>query len=95
MPLIRRVPKRGFTNAPFKKEYVVVNVRDLNDLEDGTVVNLDFIHEKGLTKKKSKLLKILGEGELEKKLVVEAHRFSATAREKITKAGGEAKDLPC
>jgi large subunit ribosomal protein L15 len=95
MPLFRRVPKRGFTNAPFKKSFVVVNVRDLNDFEDGAVVNLAVILDKGLARKKANHLKILGEGELERKLVVEAHHFSGTAREKITKAGGEAKELKC
>jgi large subunit ribosomal protein L15 len=95
MPLIRRVPKRGFTNAPFKKTFAVVNVRDLNGFEDGSVVDLAAILEKGLARKKAKHLKILGEGELERKLVIEAHHFSGTAREKITKAGGEIKELKC
>jgi len=95
MPLVRRTPKRGFNNARFKTTFAVVNVRDLNQLEDGTTVTLELVLEKGLVRKKAKLLKVLGEGDLEKKLTVEAHRFSAGAREKITGAGGEVKELPC
>ncbi len=95
MPLVRRMPKRGFSNARFRKEFAVVNVRDLNALEDGTEVSLELILERGLAPKKSKLLKILGEGDLERKLEITAHRFSASAREKIEKAGGKVKELPC
>ncbi len=95
MPLFRRLPKRGFTNARFKKVYAVVNVRDLNVLDDGTNVTLELVLEKGLARKKAKLLKVLGEGDLEKKLTVEAHRFSGSAKEKIAKAGGEVKELSC
>jgi large subunit ribosomal protein L15 len=95
MPLARRMPKRGFTNARFRKVFAFVNVRDLNGLEDGTHVTLELILERGLAPKKSKLLKVLGEGDLERKLTVEAHKFSASAREKIEKAGGEVKELPC
>lgn len=95
MPLHRRIPKRGFTNARFKKVFAVVNVRDLNVLEDGTHVTLELVLERGLARKKAKLLKILGEGDLERKLTVEAHRFSATAKEKISGAGGEVKELSC
>lgn len=95
MPLFRRLPKRGFSNARFKKVFAVVNVRDLNALDDGTHVTIDLVLEHGLARKKAKLLKVLGEGDLEKKLTVEAHRFSASAKDKIAKAGGEVKELPC
>ena len=95
MPLFRRLPKVGFTNARFKKVFAVVNVRDLNVLEDGTHVTLELVLERGLARKKAKMLKVLGEGDLERKLTVEAHKFSASAKEKIAGAGGEAKELSC
>lgn len=88
MPLFRRLPKRGFSNALFRKDYTIINVGQLEALEDGTNVTLDTILSKGLVSKSSELLKILGDGELTKKLNVSAQRFSASARKKIEAAGG-------
>ena len=90
MPLYRRVPKRGFTNARFRTEYTIINVRDLEAFDSGSVVDLDAILAKGLTSLETKLLKVLGMGELTKKLTVKAQKFSKSAVEKIVAAGGEA-----
>lgn len=87
MPLYRRLPKRGFTNI-FQKKFVVLNVRDLQDFDEGTTVSPELLLEKGVVKKMRDGLRILGEGELTKKLTVRAHHFSKTASEKITQAGG-------
>ncbi|HEY8444109.1 MAG TPA: 50S ribosomal protein L15 [Clostridia bacterium] len=91
MPLIRRLPKVGFTNV-FKKAYNIVNVDALNAFNDGEVVNIDTLLEKGVIKKVEPYgLKILGRGELTKKLTVQAAKFSASAKELIEKAGGKAE----
>ena len=90
MPLYRRIPKRGFTNI-WKKEYTVLNVDDLNIFEAGTVVTPELIKEKGLAKQVIDGIKILGEGNLEKNVTVQAHKFSKTAIEKIESAGGKAE----
>ena len=90
MPLYRRIPKRGFTNR-FAKEYVEVNVADLNRFEDGTVVDFDLMLHFGLVKQVKDGVKVLGNGELEKKLTVKAEKFSKSAAEKIEKAGGKAE----
>lgn len=87
MPLTRRIPKMGFTNI-FQKIYTPVNVEDLDIFEEGTKVTVDLLKEKRLVRRNAKLVKILGEGELKKKLSVTAHKFSKTAEEKIKKAGG-------
>ncbi len=93
-PLIRRIPKRGFHNA-FAKLVKAVNVGDLNDsYADGDEVTLDSLRVKDLAKGRYDELKILGSGELTKKLKISAHRFSASALEKIKAAGGEANLLP-
>ena len=89
MPLYRRVPKRGFTNARFRTEYTIINVRDLEAFDNGATVDLDSILAKGLTSLETKLLKVLGMGELTKKLTVRAQKFSKSAAEKIAAAGGE------
>lgn len=89
-PLNRRLPKRGFRN-PFGTVYAVVNLEDLNRFEDGTIVNPALLVETGLVKKEYAGVKILGNGTLNRKLTVEAHAFSAKAKEAIAKAGGEAK----
>lgn len=89
-PLNRRLPKRGFRN-PFGTVYAVVNLEDLNRFEDGTIVNPALLVETGLVKKEYAGVKILGNGTLTKKITVEAHAFSAKAKEAIAKAGGEAK----
>src|SRR5437667_1776478 len=88
MPLIRRLPKRGFNNAAFHKRYAVVNVSDLNEFKAGTVVNEQLLRESNLVRGHFAGIKILGEGELKHDLEVQADKISATAREKIEKAGG-------
>jgi large subunit ribosomal protein L15 len=88
MPIYRRVPKRGFTNARFRTEYTILNVDQLEAFDEGATVDLEAILAKGLTSRVSKLLKVLGDGELKKKLTVRAQKFSKTAAEKIQKAGG-------
>jgi len=93
MPLIRRLPKRGFVNK-FAKELATVNVRDLERFPEGTVVTPELLQTAGLVRKLGDGLKVLGDGELKKNLVVQAHRFSATARAKIEAAGGRAEVLP-
>ena len=90
MPLYRRLPKRGFTNK-WAKEYAEVNVKDLNKFEDGAVVDIDALLEAGLVGKKLDGVKVLGNGELEKKLTVKAEKFSKSAVEKIEMAGGKAE----
>lgn len=88
MPLQRRVPKRGFTNI-FKKEWSIVNVKDLNIFEDGTIVNSELLKQAGLIKKLNQDVKLLGDGELEKKLTVQVAKASQQAEEKITAKGGK------
>ncbi len=88
MPLYRRVPKRGFNNI-FAKVYSVVNVSDLNVFDDGTVVDESTLREKGLVNKVIDGVKILGDGDLKKKLTVKATKFTKTASEKIEAAGGK------
>jgi large subunit ribosomal protein L15 len=88
MPLIRRLPKRGFNNAAFHKHYAIVNVSDLNAFEAGAVVNEQLLRESNLVRGHFAGIKILGDGELKHGLKVEADKISAAAREKIEKAGG-------
>ena len=87
-PLMRRIPKRGFNNI-FAKEYATVNVSDLERFEDGTVVNVELLLNEGIIRKELDGLKVLGNGNLTKKLTVEATKFSASAIEKIEAAGGK------
>lgn len=87
MPLIRRIPKRGFTNI-FKKDIAIVNLEVLNNFDEGTIVTPELLLEKGYVRKSKDGIKVLGDGELAKKLTVKAHAFSKTAQEKITAAGG-------
>ena len=82
MPLQRRLPKRGFTNI-FKKEYAIVNIRDLNRFEDGSEINPEVLQNAGLINSIKDGVKILGDGELEKKLTVRAHKISRQAEEKL------------
>ena len=91
MPLYRRLPKKGFTNADFHVRYTIVNVRDLNAFDDGARVDLEAILAKHLVTKETDLLKVLGDGELNKKLTVVATRLSASAKAKIEKAGGRSR----
>ena len=90
MPLYRRIPKRGFTNI-WRTEYTVLNVEDLNRFEEGTVVTPELIKEAGMAKQVKDGIKILGNGNIEKNLTVQAHKFSKTAVEKIDAAGGKAE----
>jgi large subunit ribosomal protein L15 len=89
MPLHRRLPKRGFTNI-FKKEFAIVNLGRLEKL-DGDTFGLDRLMELGIVKKPGDGLKVLGSGQLTRKITVEAHQFSKSALEKIQKAGGTAQ----
>lgn len=89
-PLARRLPKRGFTNFN-RKEYAIVNVESLNVFEDGTVVTPELLKETGLVKKELDGIKVLGNGELTKKLTVQANKFSASATTVIEQAGGKAE----
>jgi len=88
-PLALRIPKRGFNNGPFRKEYAVVNVKDLNIFEDNEVVTPELLLERGLISDLADGVKILGEGEIKKVLLVKAHAFSKSAIEKIISAGGK------
>jgi ribosomal protein L18E len=88
MPLIRRLPKRGFNNAAFHTHYAIVNVNDLNAFEAGAVVNEQLLRESNLVRGHFAGVKILGDGDLKHGLKVEVDKVSATAREKIEKAGG-------
>ncbi len=89
LPLYRRLPKRGFSNAPFKIKYAVINVSDLNRFEDGTVVTKELLKESGLVKNQLDGVKVLGNGTLEKKLTIKADKFSREAIEKIEKSGSK------
>ncbi len=91
LPLFRRLPKRGFSNAPFKIEYATINVSDLDKFEDGAVVTPELLKEMGILKQQLDGVKVLGNGELTKKITVKANRFSKTAVEKIEKIGGKAE----
>ncbi|NCB42362.1 MAG: 50S ribosomal protein L15 [Clostridia bacterium] len=88
MPLYRRLPKRGFTNI-WKKEFVGVNVSSLNIFEDGATVTIEMMMDRGLAKGVTEGIKILGNGTLEKKITVQAHKFSKAAIEKIEALGGK------
>ena len=91
MPLFRRLPKRGFSNARFKTEYAVVNVAELAAFEAGATVGPAELFAKGLVKKLSGRVKILADGEIDRALTVRAQSFSKAAAEKIEKAGGKAE----
>ena len=91
LPLYRRLPKRGFTNARFKVEYATINMTDLNKFEDGAVITPELLKEMGLVKKQLSGIKVLGNGTLEKKVNIKAHAFSAKALEQIEKLGGKAE----
>ena len=89
IPLYRRLPKRGFSNFEFKTTYATVNVGDLNRFEDGTLVTPALLKEVGLANKELDGIKILGNGSLEKKLTIQAHKFSRSAVEKIEASGSK------
>lgn len=90
MPLTRRIPKRGFNNI-FAAKYTIVNVSDLNNFKDGTVVDTELLIASGLVKKAYDGVKVLGNGELTANITVKAAKFSQSAIEKIEKAGGKAE----
>ena len=90
-PLYRRIPKRGFNNARFRIEFATINLSDLNKFNDGDVVTPELLKEKGIVKKQLCGIKVLGNGTLEKKVTVRAHRFSSSAVTKIENAGGQAE----
>ena len=90
-PIYRRIPKRGFNNAEFTTRYAIVNLSDLNRFNDGDVVTLELLKELGIIKKELSGLKVLGNGELEKKLTIKANRFSSKAVSKIEAKGGIAE----
>ena len=91
LPLYRRIPKRGFSNARFKTVYAVINVEQLNVFEDGTVVTPALLKDTGLVKKQLDGVKVLGNGKLEKKITIQANKFSTSALEKIKEAGSKAE----
>jgi len=88
MPLIRRLPKRGFNNAAFHKHYAIVNLSDLNEFKAGTVVNEELLRESKLVRGDVAGIKILGDGDLKHALKIEADKVSESAKAKIEKAGG-------
>ena len=91
LPLYRRLPKRGFSNHDFKTVYAVINVGDLNVFNDGDVVTPALLKEKGIVKKQLNGIKVLGNGTLEKKITIQAHRFSSSALRKIEESGSKAE----
>jgi len=91
LPLYRRLPKRGFSNHDFKTVYAVINVSDLNVFNDGDVVTPALLKEKGIVKKQLDGIKVLGNGTLEKKITIQAHRFSSSALRKIEESGSKAE----
>ena len=93
LPLYRKLPKRGFNNSRFAKVYAIVNVDALNVFEDGAVVDLEALLAKKIVRKANDGLKVLGNGELTKKLTVKASVFSATAKEKIEAVGGKTEEV--
>ncbi len=96
MPLFRRIPKRGFNNKNFKKSYTITNVGQLNVFDDGAVVDLATVLQAGLVSKEkhSNLFKILGDGDLQRKLTVKVDAITASARQKIEAAGGTVELIP-
>ena len=92
MPLIRRVPKRGFTNI-FKKNVETVNVGELDRFAEGTIVTPELLVQNRMVKKRFDAIKVLGNGDLTKKLIVHAHGFSASAKTKVEASGGTVEEL--
>ena len=91
MPLHRRIPKRGFTNSPFRKEFACVNLGRLEVFEAGTIVTPELLMRQGIVRKLLDGLKVLADGQLTKALTVHAHRFSGKAQERIAALGGKAE----
>ena len=93
MPLYRRTPKRGFSNAIFRKDYAIINLCDLNRFEEGTEVTPELLVAAGVIKKTLAGIKVLGNGELEKKVSIKAHKVSASAKAAIEAKGGSVEIL--
>ena len=93
MPLIRRLPKFGFTN-PFRKEYAIVNLKSISGMEGSGTITPQALVDAGLVKRKTLPIKILGNGELKKPIIVQAHKFSKSAEAKIQAAGGRIEVIP-
>ena len=91
IPMYRRIPKHGFSNFLFKKYYAIINVEQLDKYEDGAVISLETLINDGVVRKELNGLKVLGNGNITKKLTVQATVFSASAKEKIEAAGGKAE----
>ena len=91
LPLYRRIPKRGFSNHMFKTTYAVINLDQLNIFEEGTLVTPALLKEAGVIKKQLDGIKVLGNGKLEKKLTIQANKFSTSALEKIKESGSKAE----
>ena len=91
IPMYRRLPKRGFTNDMFKKEYAIINVGALDKFEDGATVTVETLVAEGMIRNIKSGVKVLGTGDITKKLTVQANLFSASAKEKIEAAGGKAE----
>ena len=89
MPMQRRLPKRGFRNAPFSKEFAILNLKDLSRINDIDVITPDVLHERGIVKDLRDGLKILGNGEMTRPVTVKANAFSSSALKKIASAGGK------
>ena len=90
-PLFRRLHKRGFTNAKFKVRYATINVGDLNRFKNGEVITPELLKELGIVKKQLAGIKVLGDGTLEKKVTIKAHRFTQSALKKIEESGSKAE----
>jgi large subunit ribosomal protein L15 len=93
MPLVRRIPKRGFNNRRFEHQFQVVNIKDLAGFNDGDVIEYKALLSKRLVNRKSCFVKLLGHGELDKKLHVKVNRISQKAREAVERAGGDVEVL--
>ncbi|MGD1076395.1 MAG: 50S ribosomal protein L15 [Thermodesulfovibrionales bacterium] len=89
MPLQRRIPKRGFRNYPFSREYAVINLKDLSKVDDIDLITPEVLLQRGLVRNAKDGLKILSEGEMTRAVTIRAHAFSSAAVDKITKAGGK------
>lgn len=90
-PLYRRLHKRGFSNAEFKTRYATINISDLNRFNDGDTITPELLKETGIVKKQLSGIKVLGNGTLEKKLTIKAHRFTQSALNKIEESGSKAE----
>ena len=94
MPLVRKLPRRGFTNADFKKCYSIVNISELNKFDENAVVDAKSLLEKGILSKVEEYgIKILGNGKIEKPLTIKANKFSESAKKKIKKVGGKIEEV--